>query len=134
MELSFELPVQSTREKIWHYYADVQNWYAWEDDLLNISLQGDFITGGSGVMELEGQPPIHFELTSVQENESFWDRTVIPGVGSLLFGHDIVEKNGELYIKHTVSLQDAAATPEHIQFVFSDVPGSVYALKCVVEQ
>ncbi|UWD49630.1 polyketide cyclase [Clostridioides difficile] len=136
MEFSFMTKVNAKKEKVWEYYADIQKWYAWESDLKNITLDNGFITGSSGIMELEGMPPMEYLLTSVKENQEFWDKTDTP-MGSIYFGHEIFEnKDNSISIKHTVRLESDIINEEKVNFlkqVFSDVPDSIMLLKEKVE-
>lgn len=132
MEFSFKMEVTGTKEIIWAYYSEVQNWFAWEEDLENISIDGAFETGTYGKMKLEGQPEMAFKLTSVIPYQEFWDQTDIPELGSIVFGHEIIEEDGKLFIQHTVRLFNAPENTETIKFlsqVFSDVPHAIYLLK-----
>ena len=36
MEFSFSLKIKATKEAVWEYYANIEKWYAWEEDLKNI--------------------------------------------------------------------------------------------------
>ncbi len=132
MEFSFMAKINASKETVWGYYADVEKWYAWEDDLKSITLDGGFQTGSSGIMELEGMPPLKYFLTSVKDFREFWDSTLTP-MGDILFGHEIFENgDGTVNVRHTVKLQSETVTAEKIGFlkqIFSDVPDSVLALK-----
>ncbi|TYU83819.1 polyketide cyclase [Listeria monocytogenes] len=136
MEFSFMTQVNAPKEKVWEYYADIQKWYVWESDLKNITLDNGFKTDSTGVMELEGMPPMEYVLTSVKEFQEFWDKTDTP-MGSIFFGHEIIEiSNDSINIKHTVKLASDTITDEKIGFlknVFADVPDSILLLKKVVE-
>ena len=88
MEFSFKIKINAKKEKVWEYYADINKWYIWEEDLKDIKLNGEFKTGSKGIMELENMPPLEYILTSVKENKEFWDKTDIP-LGSIHFGHEI---------------------------------------------
>ncbi|MFB7158214.1 MULTISPECIES: hypothetical protein [unclassified Lysinibacillus] len=137
MKFSFELGVNTTPDKIWPLYANVNEWFKWEADLKDISLNGEFVKGSTGTMELEGQPPIVFELVSVEENKCFCDKTSIPGLGDLYFDHKIIEGVDQSIIKHTVELKNAKTTEENINFlnqVFRDVPMSIISIKKLVEK
>ena len=134
MEFRFSLKVQTTKEEAWEYYANIEKWYTWEEDLKNITLKGNFETGSKGIMELEGMPPMEYELTHVKVFEEFWDKTATP-FGDILFGHQIIDNNdGSVTIKHSVSLDSEDI--QHLEFlkqVFSDVPDSIFILKKYLE-
>ena len=137
MEFSFKIKINVKKEKVWEYYADINKWYIWEEDLKDIKLNGEFKTGSKGIMELENMPPLEYILTSVKENKEFWDRTDIP-LGSIHFGHEIFEEDrNSVSIKHTVRLESSIINEENIEFlkgIFSDVPHSMMLLKKSVEE
>lgn len=137
MKFSFELGVNAPPDKIWPLYSNVNEWFKWESDLKGISLNGEFVTGSTGTMELEGQPPLVFELVRVEENKYFCDKTSIPGLGEIYFDHTIIEGVDQSIINHTVELKNAKTTEENINFlkqVFSDVPMSIFTIKGLVEK
>ena len=137
MEFSFKIKINVKKEKVWEYYADINKWYIWEEDLKDIKLNGEFKTGSKGIMELENMPPLEYVLTSVKENKEFWDKTDIP-LGSIHFGHEIFEEDkNSVSIKHTVRLESTIISEENIEFlkgIFSDVPHSMMLLKKSVEE
>ena len=137
MEFSFKIKINAKKEKVWKYYADINKWYIWEEDLKDIKLNEEFKTGSKGIMELENMPPLEYILTSVKENKEFWDRTDIP-LGSIHFGHEIFEEDkNSVSIKHTVRLESSIINEENIEFlrgIFSDVPHSMMLLKKSVEE
>lgn len=137
MEFSFKIKINAKKEKVWEYYADINKWYIWEEDLKDIKLNEEFKTGSKGIMELENMPPLEYILTSVKENKEFWDKTDIP-LGSIHFGHEIFEEDkNSVSIKHTVRLESSIINEENIEFlrgIFSDVPHSMMLLKKSVEE
>ena len=137
MEFSFKVKINAKKEKVWEYYANINKWYIWEEDLKDIKLNGEFKTGSKGMMELENMPPLKYILTSVEENKEFWDKTDIP-LGSIHFGHEIFEEDkNSVSIKHTVRLESSIINEENIEFlkgIFSDVPHSMMLLKKSVEE
>ena len=137
MEFSFKIKINAKKEKVWEYYADINKWYIWEEDLKDIKLNGEFKTGSKGIMKLENMPPLKYILTSVEENKEFWDKTDIP-LGSIHFGHEIFEEDrNSVSIKHTVRLESTIISEENIEFlkgIFSDVPHSMMLLKKSVEE
>lgn len=132
MEFSFKVKINAKKEKVWEYYADINKWYIWEEDLKDIKLDGEFKTGSKGLMKLENMPPLEYILTSVKENKEFWDKTDAP-LGSIYFGHEIFEEDkNSVSIKHTVRLERSIINEENIEFlkgIFSDVPHSMMLLK-----
>lgn len=133
MKFSFELKTKTSVEKIWELYSDVNRWFAWEDDLEDISLEGKFERGSFGEMKLSGQPTMKFELVSVIHNKEFTDKTSIPDVGDIYFVHELTNEHGYTIIRHSVEFvpNNRADSPEDAGFVsqiFSDVPASIFSL------
>lgn len=133
MKFSFETHTALTPEEIWVNYATVNNWFKWEDDLLAISLEGDFKQGVSGEMTLQGMPPMAFELVEVTPNESFCDVTKILDLGSLYFNHELIKTEKGTAVRHTVEFVSLDGLDHHGQLefvtqVFSDVPQSIFSL------
>ena len=88
-------------------------------------------------MKLKNMPEIQFVLSEVIENASYCDRTDIPGMGSLFFGHNILEEKGTTYIQHSVRLEKETLTEKDLGFlsgVFAGVPGSMLKIKREVEK
>ena len=139
LTFTFTLPVAAHASTIWPFYANINLWKQWEEDLEHIELYGEFATGTEGRMKLKGMDSILFTLTSVIANKAFWDTTTIPHVGSLSFGHEIIEGELTNYIKHTVTFESATGeyTKKHgelIQQVFADVPDAMWLIKKEAEQ
>lgn len=133
MKFSFEALTTATPEAVWQHYADVNNWFGWEDDLIAIHLDGPFEKGISGEMTLTGMPPMSFTLVEVTKNRSFCDETKIPGLGSLFFNHELTGTEQGTIIKHSVEFisLETSDSQEQLGFltqVFSDVPESIFAL------
>lgn len=133
MKYSFELQTDIAIEKIWPLYEDVNKWFKWEDDLEDISLHGEFITGSNGSMKLSGQPSMDFVLVSVKAGKSFTDRTSIPNVGDIYFIHELNDNEGKTLVRHSVKFIPAnrKANLKDLEFVsqiFADVPASIFSL------
>ena len=136
MKFSFELAVNAKKEDAWVYYSQVDQWFVWEGDLEQISLNGDFSTGQKGKMKMEGMPELDFTLVEVRENQCFSDLTATP-FGNVLFEHEILKNpDGTISLRHSVSLTDSVTTGEALAFlkqIFDDVPESVGKLQQILE-
>lgn len=103
----------------------------------NLIFDGEIITGTTGKMKLKDMPEMQFALVEIIENSSYCDRTDVPGMGSLYFGHKILQENRKTYILHSVKLEKDTFTREDLGFlsgVFADVPGAVMKIKQEVER
>jgi uncharacterized protein YndB with AHSA1/START domain len=137
MELQCKLEVNAAPEKIWSYYADPAKRSVWEEGLENIVYDGEIKAGTTGRMKLKDMPEMAFTLTDVEKDAAFCDRTDVPGMGSLYFGHRILREGGKIFIQHSVRLEKNAFSEEDLGFlsgVFSDIPGSVMKIKREVEK
>lgn len=136
MQLQFKVEVKAPKEIIWSYYAEQSKRHIWEEDLESLNFNGELVTGTTGTMKLEGMPEMSFTLTNIVKNASYWDKTEVPGMGNIYFGHDIFEEDGRNFIQHTVKLEKETPSEEDLNFlcgVFSDVPKSVMKIKKEVE-
>jgi hypothetical protein len=137
MELQFKMEVNAAKETIWPYYADPSKRHIWEEDLENLTFDGELKTGTTGKMKLKEMPEMSFTLIKIIPNESYWDSTDVPGIGGIVFEHDILQEDGKIYIQHAVSLDKENPSEEDFNFlcgVFSDVPESVMKIKKEVEK
>jgi len=136
MELRFKLEVNATKEAIWPYYVNTSKRHVWEEDLESLAFNGEIETGTTGTMKLKEMPEMSFTLINIIPNASYWDRTDVPGMGSIIFGHDILQEDGKTFIQHSVQLDKENSSEEDLNFlcgVFSDVPKSVMKIKKEVE-
>lgn len=136
MELSFKVEVNADKETIWSYYAEPSKRHIWEEDLESITFNGEVKTGTTGKMKLKEMPEMDFTLINIIPNFSYWDRTDVPGMGSIYFKHDILQENEKTFIQHSVLLEKETPSKEDLNFlcgVFSDVPNAVIKIKKEVE-
>ncbi|ALS01189.1 hypothetical protein ATZ33_07340 [Enterococcus silesiacus] len=133
MKFSFELNTDTPMEKIWPFYEDINKWFSWEDDLEDISLNGEFTQNTTGSMTLSGQPSMEFTLVSVVPGKSFTDKTSIPDIGDIYFIHELNKNEQQTFIKHSVEFipfnrKTTVKDLEFISQIFADVPSSVFSL------
>lgn len=137
MELQCKIEVNAAKEVIWTYYVDPTKRFVWEEDLESLVFDGVIKTGTTGKMKLKDMPEMAFKLTEVIEYASYCDRTDVPGMGSLFFGHSISQESGKTYIQHSVRLEKETFIEEDLEFlsgVFADVPAAMLIIKREVEK
>lgn len=120
-------------EAVWELYSDVARWRDWDAGLVDVTLDGPFAVGSEGVLTVEGQPPLPFRLTAVEEARSFSDVTQVPGVAVLEFHHHIEPSSTGSVITHEVVVTGPAA----LQFgpaVTSDMPEAMESLARLAER
>lgn len=136
MKLSFDLLVNTSPERVWELYEDINKWYKWDSKIKNVTLKGDFSISSTGTIEVESQPPIPYKIVDIQKNESFCTKTTIPSVGEIYFNHEINKVGEKCIVKHSVELKNGKSSERSInllQQLFSDVPKSVLTIKELVE-
>ncbi len=119
--------------KLWDLYSKVENWKLWDEEIEAISLEGEFTAGTKGVMTMEGQEPMNFTLTVVEEKKCFIDETVIEPLNvTIVVGHFIEQKtNDRFFIRHSVIIkgENADMVAEQIGESFTvDIPNSMEKL------
>jgi hypothetical protein len=117
----------ATPDQVWPLYAQVSRWLDWDAGLVDVTLQGDFAVGSSGTLTVEGQPPLTYVLTAVDEHRRFTDVTEIPGVATLTFDHLIEATDAGSSITHTVRIEGPAAD-DLGPMVTSDTPEAMERL------
>lgn len=139
-EFTFQTKIYASSKDIWDMYTDFTKRRLWEKDLEYIKLDGDFSTGISGTMKLEGQPEMPYTITSAIPYKEYWDRTEIPGTGmAVCFGHEFTSKDNSTQLKISAKIEKSTGeiTDEDVLFlaqIFSDTPQSVLAIKKFVEK
>jgi hypothetical protein len=137
MELQCKIAVNAAKEAIWPYYVDPSKRAVWEENLEGLVFDSEVKTGATGRMKLVGMPELAFTLTEVIDCASYCDRTDVPGMGSLLFSHKILQENDILYIQHSVRLEKEAFAEDDLGFlrsVFADVPAAMLKIKREAEK
>jgi hypothetical protein len=126
-EWSHTVVSDAAPQKVWPLYAEVDRWLEWDSGLEAVSLDGPFDVGSSGLLHVEGQPPLTWTLTVVVEGSRFDDVTEIPGVATLRFGHLIEADGAGSRITHTVTIEGPAAG-QLGPMVVSDTPEAMERL------
>ena len=67
-------------KKLWEFYSDVSRWREWDDDVENVTLDGDFIPGSQGVMTMKNGQALPFVIESVDIEKEF---TTVSNLGEI---------------------------------------------------
>ena len=126
-EWSHQVVTAARPEQVWPLYADVTRWREWDSGLSDVTLDGPFAVGSRGTMQVEGQPPLTWELTDVIDGELFTDVTEIPGVATLTFVHRVQPHEDGALITHEVRIEGPAAA-QLGPMVVSDTPHAMESL------
>lgn len=110
------IKTNAAKTGIWKLWTDVENWKTWDNQVVDSSLDGDFILGQTGELTPKGGPKGKFELVEVTKNKSFISRSKLP-LAKMDFIHSMEEKNGEIIITHKIQISGFST------FLFSRVIG-----------
>lgn len=136
MQLSVTISLDAAPEAIWPYLVDFDHRHQWETDLEALIYDADPATGVTGLMELANMPPMPFELAKFVPNQSFWDKTALPGAGFVVFKHDISVEGGVTLLTQSVELDKPGFGASDVDFlsgVFADSPAAMWRLKAIIE-
>jgi hypothetical protein len=104
-------------DSIWRLYSDITTWTTWGHGIENAILLGDFQKGTKGQLQPRGKDTLEFEITNVEVNQGFSDRTNIPGAGLIIyFDHELQSTDDGTTIKHRVTIGGANAKVLGAQF------------------
>jgi hypothetical protein len=92
---SFTISVNNTIDKVWGTLIDVQNWHAWDTELINAKLDGAFAVGTKGTLKPRTGPKLKFYISEIIPNQSYTFNTIMP-VGELVIKRSLTPKNGEI--------------------------------------
>ena len=87
-------------KKLWELYSDVSRWKEWDTEVENVLLNGEFVRGSNGVMEMKNGQSLPFVIDSVDTEKEF---TTISCLGAITvsFFHTITETS----ITHIVTIE-----------------------------
>lgn len=98
----------ATPETLWPHYADVTRWKSWDEAVERCSVDGPFVTGATGTLQLHGRPALTFTLTEVTPNVSFSDETKL-GPMTVRFTHTLTRMTGGTKLTHRVTIEGKGA-------------------------
>jgi len=93
-----------SREEIYAFWADVNNWTKWNDEIESATLEGTFSKGNFFTLTLKGGSKVKIELLEVEENKGFTDLTKFP-LAKMYGIHEIVEKEGKIELIATIKIE-----------------------------
>ena len=86
-------------EKVWALYSDVSRWVEWDKELESVTIEGEFVKGSIGIMNMKNGQSLPFVLDSVAPMNEF---STVSNLGAIIvtFGHILTSKN----ITHTINI------------------------------
>lgn len=95
------IKTDTSKEKIWQIWSDVENWNRWDKDVEWSKIENNFSIGQKGILKATGGPKSKFVFTEVTPNKSFTTQSSLP-LTKMDFVHTLEEKNGELFLTHSI--------------------------------
>ena len=92
-----------TKEQMWKLFADVNNWYTWDEGIEFAKMEGKFEKGNFFTLRPKGGPNVKVELLETVENKSFLDVTKFP-LAKMFDNHTFEETPQGLKITNTISV------------------------------
>ena len=93
-----------TKEQVYSFWADVNNWTKWNDDIKSAELHGAFQEGNFFTLTLNNGQKVKIKLLKVEENKSFTDLTSFP-LAKMYGIHEIIEKDGKIELIATIKIE-----------------------------
>jgi uncharacterized protein YndB with AHSA1/START domain len=100
----------ATAAEIWARYEDVPGWTRWDHELERVTLEGPFMAGARGTLKPKDGPVLPYELTRVERERGFSDRTPMPHrllpLAAIEFEHRLTPlASGGTRITHAVRIR-----------------------------
>ena len=94
--------------QVWKVWSNVDEWHTWQKDTDYAKLDGPFQAGSTFTLKPKGGPKVRIEIVEAHENQGFVDLTRFP-LARMYGSHQFVEKNGELEMTTTMSVEGPLA-------------------------
>jgi hypothetical protein len=122
--------------QLWARYRDPLTWAEWDDQIEDVTFDGEFRLGAVGTIKPVGGPRTRFRMTAVTEGVSFTDVTALP-LARMRFDHWIEAGAGTTTFTHRVSITGPLA-PLFARVigrkVAAGLPGAMRALAALAER
>ena len=93
-----------TKEQVYSFWADVNNWAKWNDEIKSAELHEAFKEGNFFTLTLKNGQKVKIKLLKVEENKSFTDLTTFP-LAKMYGIHEIIEKDGKIELVATIKIE-----------------------------
>ena len=119
------------RQELWALYSDVRKWPEWDVDIDRVTLEGDFATGGRGVMMMKNGQALPFVIESAEVEKGFVTSSQL-GEIRVVFRHVMTDES----ICHGVEISGGAeASMESLgRRISANLPEVLERLKAMVAQ
>ncbi len=105
---SYSQEANTSPNKIWQLWVDVENWNRWDHSIRYSSINGRFAVGTKGTLRPQKGPKSSFTLTEVVSNSKFTDQMKLP-FASIAFIHEIKPTAAGMHITHRIEIHGLLA-------------------------
>lgn len=99
---------KATPADIWKVWADVMNWNTWDHGIEWSSLDGDFVEGTTGTLQVKEGPLVHLKLTHVEPLKMFVDETKL-FLARIIDSHYIIHSEEKIQVVHQIEMKGPLA-------------------------
>ena len=136
MHFKEEITIAASAEKIFAFYADVNNWPSWDPDVRSATLHGDFVSGATGVLQPKKGPQANITFTEVAKNKGFTVESRLP-LCTLRFEHELFGNPHGIRVVHGVKFKGLLAPLFRVLIgsgLKKSLPHTLQGLRETVEQ
>ena len=136
MQIKDEIVIAASAEKVFSFYADVNNWPSWDPDTRAATLHGDFVSGATATLELANGPKTDISFTEVAHNKGFVAEGKLP-LCTLRFEHELFGNKHGIKVVHSVKFQGLLGPVFRVLIgpgIKKSLPHTLQGLREAVEQ
>lgn len=136
MQFKDEIAIAASAAKIFSFYADVNNWSAWDPDVRSAELHGDFVAGATATIQPTKGPQSNITFVEVATNKSFVAECRLP-LCTMRFEHDLFGSVHGIKVVHAVKFKGLLAPLFGLIIgtgIKKSLPNSLQGLREAVEQ
>jgi hypothetical protein len=91
-------------KQIFEIWSDINNWSQFDESVEWAQLHEEFKAGSHFILKPKGGPKVTATIVSAEHNREFTNTSRMPGA-VLKFAHNIIKKNGHVYVQVTISIE-----------------------------
>ncbi len=101
MKFETTIMINTSSNKIFALYMDVNNWSKWDPEIKESFIDGEFKEGTTGFLKPMSGPKSKFVLTKVIQNKSFTAKTTLP-LCNIYFERNLISNSSSTKVVHRI--------------------------------
>lgn len=102
MHFEEKIIINATADKLFSIYANVSGWSSWDPDVKSSSINGNFSTGATGMIQPSNGPKAKITFTEVVSNRSFTVESKLP-LCAMRVEHELAPLGNQVQVLHRIS-------------------------------